>query len=294
MSVKIVEVDVDNEGRRLDNYLISYLKDIPKSKIYKIIRKGEIRVNSSRAKPDRKIKNGDLIRIPPNLNITKTSIKSIHIKQLENLKEKIIYEDKNYIVINKDAGIAVHGGSKNYIGIIDIARKIYGRNIDLCHRLDKNTSGCLVLAKNKQSAKHFNNLIKNRLVQKTYVCVLKGNIRKSIVVNRPVYKTKNSKSKEAHSKFEKIKNLKGFSVVKVKIFTGRTHQIRIHAAMIGHPIVFDNKYGDRILNNNLDYKLKRRIALHSHHVRFKDLDSKIIDIKCKNQPDIDILIKSLH
>ena len=160
MSVKIVEVDVDNEGRRLDNYLISYLKDIPKSKIYKIIRKGEIRVNSSRAKPDRKIKNGDLIRIPPNLNITKTSIKSINIKQLENLKEKIIYEDKNYIVINKDAGIAVHGGSKNYIGIIDIARKIYGRNIDLCHRLDKNTSGCLVLAKNKQSAKHFNNLIK--------------------------------------------------------------------------------------------------------------------------------------
>ena len=131
MSVKIVEVDVDNEGRRLDNYLISYLKDIPKSKIYKIIRKGEIRVNSSRAKPDRKIKNGDLIRIPPNLNITKTSIKSINIKQLENLKEKIIYEDKNYIVINKDAGIAVHGGSKNYIGIIDIARKIYGRNISI-------------------------------------------------------------------------------------------------------------------------------------------------------------------
>ena len=152
----------------------------------------------------------------------------------------------------------------------------------------------MVLAKNKQSAKHFNNLIKNRLVQKTYVCVLKGNIRKSIVVNRPVYKTKNSKSKEAHSKFEKIKNLKGFSVVKVKIFTGRTHQIRIHAAMIGHPIVFDDKYGDRVLNNNLDNKLKRRIALHSHHVRFKDQDTKIIDIKCKNPLDIEILIKSLH
>ena len=117
-------------------------------------------------------------------------------------------------MINKDAGIAVHGGSKNYIGIIDIARKIYGRNIDLCHRLDKNTSGCLVLAKNKQSAKHFNNLIKNRLVQKTYVCVLKGNIRKSIVVNRPVYNKTQSQKK--HSKFEKIKNLKVFLLLKLK------------------------------------------------------------------------------
>ena len=140
----------------------------------------------------------------------------IHINELipQDIPLNITYEDNDLLIVNKEAGMVVHPGFGNYDGTLVNAVAFHFNNLPsigkeqrpgLVHRLDKNTSGCLVLAKNKQSAKHFNNLIKNRLVQKTYVCVLKGNIRKSIVVNRPVYKTKNSKSKEAHSKFEKIK-----------------------------------------------------------------------------------------
>ena len=141
MSVKIVEVNDDNAGRRLDNYLTSQLKDVPKSRIYRIIRKGEVRVNSSRSKPDYKVKKGDLVRIPPNIKAIKNNKKSISLKLIEEFQKEILYEDKNYLIVNKRSGISVHGGTKNFIGIIDIFRNIYGPEIDLCHRLDKYTSG---------------------------------------------------------------------------------------------------------------------------------------------------------
>ena len=140
MSVKIVEVNDDNAGRRLDNYLTSQLKDVPKSRIYRIIRKGEVRVNSSRSKPDYKVKKGDLVRIPPNIKAPKNNKKSISLKLIEEFQKEILYEDKNYLIVNKRSGISVHGGTKNFIGIIDIFRNIYGPEIDLCHRLDKHLS----------------------------------------------------------------------------------------------------------------------------------------------------------
>jgi 23S rRNA pseudouridine955/2504/2580 synthase len=294
MSVKIVEVNSDNSDRRLDNYLISILKDIPKSKIYKIIRKGEVRVNSSRAKPDYKIKKGDLIRIPPNLEISNKNKKFIKPKLINEFKDNVLYEDKNYLIINKKPGISVHGGTKNFIGIIDILREIHGENIDLCHRLDKYTSGCLVFGKNKQSVKHFNELLKKRDIKKTYIAILKGNLNKNITVDLPVYKNNKNKIKSSISSFKKIKNLKGCSLVSVQISTGRTHQIRIHAASINHPVIFDDKYGDISFNNKIGKKLNKNIALHSQQIEFKDQYSKSISVRCANPNHIDSFIQTLR
>jgi 23S rRNA pseudouridine955/2504/2580 synthase len=294
MSVKIVEINSDNSDRRLDNFLISKLKNVPKTKIYKIIRKGEVRVNSSRAKPDYKVKKGDLIRIPPNLEISKNTKKSIKPSLIDEFKNNIIYEDKNYLIINKKSGISVHGGTKNFIGIIDILREIHGENIDLCHRLDKYTSGCLVFGKNKQSVRHFNDLLKKRDIKKTYITILKGNLNKKIIVDQPVYKNIKNKVKKSISSFKKIKNLKGCSLVSVQIWTGRTHQIRIHAASINHPIIFDDKYGDKAFNNKLEKKLNKNIALHSQQIEFKDQFSKSISVKCTNPSHMDIFIESLR
>jgi 23S rRNA pseudouridine955/2504/2580 synthase len=294
MSVKIVEVNSDNSDRRLDNYLISILKDIPKSKIYKIIRKGEVRVNSSRAKPDYKIKKGDLIRIPPNLEISNKNKKFIKPKLINEFKDNVLYEDKNYLIINKKPGISVHGGTKNFIGIIDILREIHGENIDLCHRLDKYTSGCLVFGKNKQSVKHFNELLKKRDIKKTYIAILKGNLNKNITVDLPVYKNNKNKIKSSISSFKKIKNLKGCSLVSVQISTGRTHQIRIHAASINHPVIFDDKYGDISFNNKIGKKLNKNIALHSQQIEFKDQYSKSISVRCANPNHLDIFIETLR
>ena len=169
MPVKILEVNDDNDGRRLDNYLMSIYKEIPKSKIYNIIRKGEVRVNSGRVKPNTKISSGDLIRIPPYLNEDRNGPKhKVNISLKTLITDNIIFEDNNFIIINKPYGIAVHGGTKNNIGIIDVVRSIYDDSIDLCHRIDKETSGCLVLSKNKKSNKWFNKLLLDKKIKKKY------------------------------------------------------------------------------------------------------------------------------
>jgi len=293
MTVKKLIIDNDNSGRRLDNYLISLYGSVPKSKIYNIIRKGEVRVNSSRVKPNYKIKTDDIIRIPPNLNIDKPLIKSIGIDLISKHTEEVLYENDDFIVVNKKGGIAVHAGTKNIIGLIDIFREKYGKNIDLCHRIDKNTTGCLVFGKNKKAVKFFNNLLINYNVKKTYYTVLKGRLKKNIVINKPIYKNASSKSKNSISEFKIIKYLNGVTLVEVKIYTGRSHQIRIHASSIDHPIIFDNKYGDKDFNNSFDKNIRKNIALHSKSISFMNLDSELININCSPPTEFNELLKKL-
>ena len=293
MTVKKLIIDNDNSGRRLDNYLISLYGSVPKSKIYNIIRKGEVRVNSSRVKPNYKIKTDDIIRIPPNLNISKPLIKSIPIDLINKHTEEVLYENDDFIVSNKKGGIAVHAGTKNIIGLIDIFREKYGKNIDLCHRIDKNTTGCLVFGKNKKAVKFFNNLLINHNVKKTYYTVLKGRLKEDIVINKPIYKNASSKSKNSISEFKIIKYLNAVTLVEVQIYTGRSHQIRIHASSIDHPIIFDNKYGDKDFNNSFDKNIRKNIALHSKSISFMNLDSEFININCSPPTEFNELLKML-
>ena len=177
MTVKKLIINQDNTDRRIDNYLLSLYKNVPKSKIYNIIRKGEVRVNSKRIKPSYKLKIDDLVRIPPYLDGPSAQNKKISSDLIEKHTTKIIYEDTNYIVTNKNNDIAVHSGSKNGIGLIDIFRLKFGNHIELCHRLDKHTSGCLVLAKNKKSVKYFSNLLTTNEIKKIYIAILKGRFK---------------------------------------------------------------------------------------------------------------------
>ena len=293
MSVKKLIINNDNSGRRLDNYLISTYSSVPKSKIYNIIRKGEVRVNSSRVKPNYKIKTDDIIRIPPNLNIDQPLAKTIGIDLIKKHAGNILFENDNYIVINKKSGIAVHGGTKNIIGLIDIIREKYGKNIDLCHRIDKNTTGCLVFGKNKKAVKFFNNLLIDNNVKKTYQAVLKGKLKKNIVINKPIYKNITTKSKNSISKFKIIEHLNNATLVEVQIYTGRSHQIRIHSALINHPIIFDNRYGDKDFNKSFDKNIRKKIALHSKSISFINLDSEILNIECNPPNEFNNLVKML-
>ena len=302
MPVKILEVNDDNDGRRLDNYLMSIYKEIPKSKIYSIIRKGEVRVNSGRVKPNTKISSGDLIRIPPYLNEDRNGPKhkvNINLKTL--ITDNIIFEDNNFIIINKPYGIAVHGGTKNNIGIIDVVRSIYDDSIDLCHRIDKETSGCLVLSKNKKSNKWFNKLLLDKKIKKKYTAILKGHLNSKKEVKSLINKseTSNKKSfisddgKESVSIFIPKLKLNSSCLVEIEIFTGRTHQIRVQSNHIGHPVLNDNKYGDIEFNNQISHKNIKRMALHSMLIEFYDMENKLISIKAELDDSFLNLIEGL-
>jgi len=293
MSVKKLKINKDNEGRRLDNFLLSIYKNIPKSKIYKIIRKGEVRVNSSRIKPHYKLVLDDIIRIPPNLNSDKPIRKNIGDDAIEHHVSNILYEDSNYLIINKKTGITVHGGTKNFIGLIDLVRKKFGNHIDLCHRLDKNTTGCLVFAKNKKSVKHFNESLKNQAITKTYSAILTGKLKKNINIEKSIYKNNPDKLKPSTSKIKIIKQLKNTTFVDIQIFTGRTHQIRIHTSAINHPVLFDNKYGNKEFNKLINTETIKNIALHSKSIIFKDMSSKIINISAQLPKSFNDLINEL-
>ena len=286
MSVKKIVIDIDNSNRRLDNYLMSVLFDIPKSKIYSMIRKGEIRINSGRAKPSSKIQSGDNLRLPPYITIPSKDKIFIpeHLKVL--IKKSVIYDDTNFIAINKPIGLAVHGGTDNKFGVISIMRSIFGHSIDLCHRIDKETSGCLVFSKNKKSSKHFYEQLTSRKVNKVYRALLKGRLDKNIEIKTPV----GDNHQSAQSKFKIIKKFKDSTYVEVQIFTGRTHQIRVHANGMGHPIINDKKYGDWDFNKKISKKVKR-MGLHAHKLSFVDKDFTEINLIAEIDETFEDLIK---
>ena len=293
MTVKKLTINHDNSERRIDNYLLSLYKNVPKSKIYNIIRKGEVRVNSKRIKPSYKLKIDDLVRIPPYLDGPLTHNKKISSYLIEKHTTKIIYEDINYIVTNKNNDIAVHAGSKNRIGLIDIFRLKFGNHIELCHRLDKQTSGCLVLAKNKKSVKYFSNLLSTNDIKKTYIAILQGKFKDKKIIENEIYKNNLLKLKKSKTIFKLVRQLKNTSIVNVDIDTGRTHQIRIHASQINHPILFDKKYGDKIFDNSINLNFKKNLALHSKSISFKDQNSKIIKASASYPDEFKKLIKAL-
>ena len=289
--VKNIKIDLESKGMRLDNYLISLLKGIPKSKIYSIIRKGEVRLNSKRIKPRHKIQEGDIVRIPPLKIIENETVKpSSNI--VEIIKEKIIFEDKSILVINKPVGIASHGGSGISLGLIEIVRQIIPsyENVQLVHRLDKDTSGCIVLTKKKSVLREMHNELRNHSVEKKYVAITKGHWQQnSIDVNLNLLKLKNksgeqkvkvsNEGKESITKFKVIKQNKNFSQINCTLLTGKTHQIRVHCQYLEHPIMGDRKYGDKDFNKLAKKIGITRMMLHASSINFKrmkfSIDSQI-------------------
>ena len=289
MSVKKIVVDEDSSKRRLDNYLLTLLFDLPKSKIYSMIRKGEVRINSGRVKPSTKIDTGDEIRLPPYISIPTKDEVRIPDSLKKTISQAIIYEDKNYIIINKPTGIPVHGGTDNKLGLVSVMRDMFNEKVDLCHRIDKETSGCLVFSLNKKSTKHFNDLLQSRKVTKKYKAILKGTISKDIFINNYI----GEESQLAISKFNIINSSKNASYVDIEIATGRTHQIRIHSNEIGHPVINDSKYGDWKFNRSIR-NYGKRMALHAHTMEFADQLGKQIKVVAKLDKEFINLLKLLN
>ena len=305
MNNKNLKIDNNNSGRRLDNFLFSVYKNIPKSKIYSMIRKGEIRVNSSRIKPAHKLKINDEVRIPPYLKISLTK-PIIPLDKIDQFLLSIVYENENYFVVNKEPEISVHSGTSNQFGLIDIARaKFPSYEIDLCHRIDKSTSGCVILSKNKKFLRHFHNQLKKNEIVKKYEALLLGVLKKDFVLEtvidlskkKYIHKVQESKTgtgKTAISKFIVLNKYNSFSHVEIIITTGRMHQIRFQSANINHPLVNDKKYGLAEINKYIFKETSiNRLALHASSIEFNDLDGSKAAFQIPKNSDFDILLSKV-
>lgn len=305
--VHYLTIDAEFKGQRIDNFLITKLKNVPKTRIYRILRKGEVRVNKKRAAPSYRLQEGDQIRIPPlDLGVENKPISAPHnLKDL--LKSRILYEDKGLLIINKPAGIAVHGGTNMKWGIIEILKEMYPEfpHLELAHRLDLDTSGCLVLAKRRAVLREIHELLRSGMVNKQYWALTKGHWAKSdLRVEASLLKNHlssgerivrvNDEGKISITIFETLEKYSNASLVKAKLLTGRTHQIRVHAQFKGHPIAGDEKYGDREFNKSMRELGLKRLFLHAYSVEFVlPATGQVVKVSAPLDSDLEKFLKHL-
>lgn len=287
ISQKSHEYHISEEqiGQRVDNFLFTYLKGVPKSRVYRILRKGEVRINKGRVKPSYRLQAGDCIRIPPIRTAEKNSRIKPSDRVLNLIDSHIIYEDKRVLILNKPSGIAVHGGSGLSFGIIEILRNLRpdAPYLELVHRLDRDTSGCLVIAKKRSALRQLHEFFRTDAIEKQYLALVSGrwqkgarrvsaSLQKNVLKSGERIVTVNPQGKSALSIFEPIEIYEQASLMRVRLKTGRTHQIRVHASHIGHAIAGDEKYGDQQFNKRMsEYGLKR-LFLHAEYLAFKFSD----------------------
>ena len=277
-SVQLLEVAPDHAGQRIDNYLRAQLKGVPKTLVYRILRKGEVRVNKGRIKPDYKLQAGDVIRVPPLRLAERDEPAPLAQGLLDCLEASIVFEDKALIVINKPAGIAVHGGSGLNFGVIEAFRQLRpdAKELELVHRLDRDTSGLLMIAKKRSMLRHLHTALRGDGVDKRYMALVRGNWASSIKsVRAPLQKSNlrsgermvevDEEGKEALTLFKVLRRFGDFAtMVEAKPVTGRTHQIRVHTLHAGHCIAGDTKYGDEDFSKEIRDLGGKRLFLHAY------------------------------
>jgi 23S rRNA pseudouridine955/2504/2580 synthase len=268
---KSLVVGEEGEAQRIDNFLLRELKGVPKSHVYRVLRSGEVRVNSGRVKPDYRLRIGDKVRIPPIRVAEKQTVR------LRPLDLPINYEDDALLVVDKPSGVAVHGGSGVSFGVIESLRaaRPQAKFLELAHRLDRDTSGLLILCKKRGALVELHRMLREGEVGKVYLAVVKGVAKKSLELRASLHKYVTASGERRVSVHEdgqsaitrtKLMKTKGeLSLLEVQLLTGRTHQIRVHLAHAGHPIVGDDKYGDFALNR----ELKQRLMLHAARLAFR-------------------------
>ncbi|WP_147651181.1 RluA family pseudouridine synthase [Vulcaniibacterium gelatinicum] len=279
---RIVRVPEDRAGQRLDNFLLGQLKGAPKSLVYKLVRSGQVRVNGGRAKADRRLEGGDEVRIPP-LRLAEEGERGPPPKGLlAAIEAAIVYEDARLLALGKPAGVASHGGSGVSFGAIEALRALRpGQTLELVHRLDRDTSGLLVVAKKRSALTELQALMREEGgIAKRYLALLVGRMPDGVMsVDAPLHVglrqggerhvQVQAAGKPSLSHFRVIERRGGHSYCEVRIETGRTHQIRVHAAHIGHPVAGDEKYGDPEANRRLREQAGlRRMFLHASTLEF--------------------------
>lgn len=283
--VQNIIVDEGSDQQRIDNFLVKKCKGVPKARLYRALRAGEVRVNKGRIGADYRLKLGDMVRIPPlrkreaapPIDINKAP------RRLKDLEQEIIYEDQDILVLNKPSGIAVHGGSGVVLGVIETLRLLrpQAKMLELVHRLDRDTSGCLLVSKKASINKAVQEQFKSKSVRKTYLMLVHGRctfdqkrvdlplLRDVLMSGERMVKV-NPAGKNSITHFTVLKRYKNATLILANPLTGRTHQLRVHAKAIGHPIIGDSKYGDRELDKLLKGPQKHRLYLHAACLRFQD------------------------
>ena len=289
-----IEIDENHDGQRIDNYLISYYKGVPKSRIYKAIRKGEVRINKKRIKQTDRIHQGDFVRVPP-LKTAENKLVILDKNKLDLswLDAAILYEDEGLMAINKPAGLAVHGGSGVKASLVDYLKVIRpNQYLKLVHRLDKATSGCILIAKNRQALLDLQQLFKDKKVQKHYVALAVGQMKKGECTVRSylskvrhgesgvkIIETADGKLAISHIRIREIGRT--LTLLDVKIETGRMHQIRVHCQSKKVPILGDEKYGNHQINGLATKSKFTGMHLHCSQMSFP-YKGQLLTVKAQN------------
>ena len=291
-----LEIGEESDAQRIDNFLLRELKGVPKSHVYRVLRSGEVRVNSGRVKPDYRLRVGDRVRLPP----IRMSDKPAKARPAEF---PVVLEDAALLVVDKPAGVAVHGGSGVSFGVIESLRasRPQAKFLELAHRLDRDTSGLLILAKKRSALVELHRMLREGEVQKKYLAVVRGAVaKKSFELRESLHKhvtasgerrvSVNEAGMAAVTRVKKLQASGGYSVLEVELLTGRTHQIRVHLAHAGHPIIGDDKYGDFALNR----ELKTRLLLHAAKLAFRHpLSGEPIRLEAPPPPEMRAFIDGL-
>lgn len=291
--VQLIEVAPELAGQRIDNFLRTQLKGVPKTLIYRILRKGEVRVNKGRIKPEYKLQAGDVVRVPPLRLAERDEPEPLAQGLLERLEAAIVYEDKALIVLNKPAGIAVHGGSGLNYGVIEAFRQLRpdAKDLELVHRLDRDTSGLLMIAKKRSMLRHLHEALRGDGVDKRYMALVRGHwATAKKQVNAPLQKSNlrsgermvevDGEGKEALTLFRVLRRFGDFAtLVEAKPVTGRTHQIRVHAKHAGHSIAGDSKYGDDEFTREIRELGGKRLFLHAYELHVPLPDGGVLKLE---------------
>ena len=310
-AVAFETVDENAANQRIDNFLLSRLKGVPKSHVYQILSSGQVRVNKKRVEAAYRLQIDDLVRIPPVRVAAKAPSSRIRIPENTALLPRILFEDDSLIALNKPSGLAVHGGSGVSLGAIELLRREYQqlKFLELVHRLDRETSGILMVAKKRAALLGMHAMLRSGAkagrIEKHYLALVKGvwkNEHQHIKARLQKFHTASGERRvtvdqdglEAHTVFKLVKNFPGASLLDAEIRTGRTHQIRVHLAHVGFPILGDDKYGDFALNKQLQRRGLKRMFLHAHRLAFDHpVSGERIDIQCALPVELESYLETL-
>jgi len=306
--VQYVEVSAERAGQRLDNFLLGQLKDLPRPHVYRILRTGEVRVNGRRAKPDYRIQAGDRVRLPPLQRAATIEPTAPPAGLMGEIAGRILYEDDHLLAVNKPAGLAVHAGTGVAYGLIDVLRALrpHFPELNLVHRLDRGTSGCLVVAKTRADLLMLNRAFADRACGKVYMALTAGHWAQARTIVRQALDVEHREQGErsvrvdtergqaAVSRFQEIERFPGSSLVRVEIDTGRTHQIRVHAAAAGHVLAGDDRYGKHDFNRQMARMGLRRMFLHAAELVLPLADGKPLRFKAPLPEDLARVLTALR
>lgn len=304
--VRLVEIDAGSDGQRIDNFLMRELKGVPKSRIYNILRRGEVRVNKGRVKAEHRLCAGDVVRIPPIRVAEEGAAPTVSASLSDRLSASVVFEDEGLIVVDKPSGLAVHGGSGVNLGLIEALRVLrpQAKFLELVHRLDRDTSGLIMVAKKRSALLALHEALRGGGIDKRYLALAAGAWpRHRLRIEAPLEKNTlrsgervvrvSASGKQALTEFRVIEVFSIATLVEASPITGRTHQIRVHAQHAGHPLAGDDKYGENATNARFRELGLRRLFLHAHSLSF-DWQGRRLQLRAELPEELQLFLNTLR